>query len=447
MKVTLIMPAVGLKDGEGYVDSWKMEPLSMTVLAGLTPEDVAVNFYDDRLEDIPYEEKTDLVAINVETYTARRAYQIASRFRERGIPVILGGYHPTLMPEEAVKFADSILIGEAEDVWRGVVSDAKEKSLKKFYRAFQRPILNGTKTRRSILRGKKYIPLTLIESGRGCGFSCAFCSISSFYKQSYSYRPVEEIVKEVELVQKKKIFFVDDNITADFKRAKELFKALIPLKINWISQGSINMASDNELLTLMKKSGCLGLLTGFESLNKDNLAQMGKTWNVRCGEYETALRRFREIGIVIYGTFMFGYDNDDCDLIKRTLDFALKQKLFLAAFNHLVPFPGTPLYGQLQAQNRLLREQWWLDANYKFGDVAFRPKNFTPQELSDACMKARTDFYKLSSVLKRATDFQSNCRSLYMMASYFAYNLFSQKEIKNRQGLPLGEGLDARGVK
>jgi radical SAM superfamily enzyme YgiQ (UPF0313 family) len=248
-------------------------------------------------------------------------------------------------------------------------------------------------------------------------------------------------------VQKKAIFFVDDNITADFTRAKELFKALIPLKIHWISQGSINMASDSELLDLMKKSGCLGLLIGFESLHKDNLAQMGKTWNMRSGEYETAVRRFREIGIVIYGTFIFGYDNDDSDLIKQTVDFALKQKLFLAAFNHLVPFPGTPLYGQLQGQNRLLKEKWWLDENYKFGDVAFRPKNFTPQELSDACMKARAEFYKLSSVLRRATDFQSNCRSLSMMVRYFAYNMFSQKEIINRQGLPLAKGLDSGNVK
>lgn len=447
MKVTLIMPAVGQKDGQGYVDSWKMEPLSLLVLAGLTPEDIEINFYDDRLEVIPYDEKTDLVAINAETYTARRSYQIASHFRKRGIPVILGGYHPTLMPEEAAGFADSILIGEAEDMWREVVNDARRKSLKRFYRSYQRPILNGTKPKRSILRGKKYIPLALIESGRGCGFSCAFCSISSFYKQSYNYRPVEEIIKEIEIVQKKEIFFVDDNITADFGRAKELFKALIPLKIRWISQGSINMVSDSELLSLMKKSGCLGLLTGFESLNKDNLAQMGKSWNLHCGEYETALRKFREIGIVIYGTFIFGYDSDDGDLIKRSLDFTLRQKLFLAAFNHLVPFPGTPLYRQFQAQNRLLRDKWWLDENYKFGEVVFRPKNFTPQELSSACMKARMDFYKLSSVLRRATDFQSNCRSLISMARFFVYNMFSQNEISKRQGLPLAEGLDSGKVK
>jgi radical SAM superfamily enzyme YgiQ (UPF0313 family) len=441
------MPAVGQKQGEGYVDSWKMEPLSMAVLAGLTPDDIEVNFYDDRLEVIPYNEKTDLVAINVETYTARRSYQIAANFRQRGVPVILGGYHPTLMPEEAAQFADSVLIGEAEDVWREAINDTKSKSVKKFYRSVQRPILNGTKPRRNIFAGKRYIPITLIESGRGCGFSCAFCSVTSFYKHSYNSRPIEEIVKEIELTRKKDIFFVDDNITADFVHAKKLFRALIPLKINWISQGSINMATDEELLALMKKSGCLGLLIGFESLNEENLAQMGKSWNIRSGEYEIALRKFREIGIVIYGTFIFGYDGDTNDSIRKTLDFALNQKLFLAAFNHLVPFPGTPLYGQLESQKRLLTEKWWLDANYKFGDVAFRPKNFTPQGLSDACMKAREDFYKLSSVLRRATDFQNNCRNLSMAVKYFVYNLFSQREIRNRQGLPLAEGLDSGNVK
>jgi radical SAM superfamily enzyme YgiQ (UPF0313 family) len=157
------MPAVGQKQGEGYVDSWKMEPLSMAVLAGLTPDDIEVNFYDDRLEVIPYNEKTDLVAINVETYTARRSYQIAANFRQRGVPVILGGYHPTLMPEEAAQFADSVLIGEAEDVWREAINDTKSKSVKKFYRSVQRPILNGTKPRRNIFAGKRYIPITLIE--------------------------------------------------------------------------------------------------------------------------------------------------------------------------------------------------------------------------------------------------------------------------------------------
>ena len=141
------------------------------------------------------------------------------------------------------------------------------------------------------------------------------------------------------------------------------------------------------------------------------------------------------------------YDGDTNDSIRKTLDFAINQKLFLAAFNHLVPFPWTPLYGQLESQKRLLTEKWWLDANYKFGDVAFRPKNFTPQGLSDACMKAREDFYKLSSVLRRATDFQNNCRNLSMAVKYFVYNLFSQREIRNRQGLPLAEGLDSGNVK
>jgi len=441
------MPAVGQKKGEGYIDSWKMEPLAFAVLAGLTPEGVDVNFYDDRLEAVPYDEKTDLVAINVETYTARRAYQIAGYFRERKIPVIFGGYHSALAEEEAVAFSDSILIGEAEDIWPQIIKDAKSKSLKKVYRAIRRPVLNGIMPKRDIFGRKKYIPITLVESGRGCGFGCSFCSISSFYNRTYNYRPSRDVIKEIETLGKKTIFFVDDNIIADFKRAKELFRALIPLKINWISQGSINMAGDEELLMLMRKSGCLGLLVGFESLNDDNLAQMGKTWNKKFGEYELALKKFRETGIVVYATFIFGYDGDDVDSIRRTLEFSLKQKLFLAAFNHLVPFPGTALYSQLKAQGRLLFDKWWLDANYRFGDVAFKPMRMNPQELSEECMKARVNFYSFASVLKRATDFQSNSRDLSIASKFFIYNEFSKRETKRRQGLPLGEGLDSGAAK
>ncbi len=443
MKVTLIMPAVGQKHGESYVDSWKMEPLSMAVLAGLTPDDVEVSFYDDRLESIPYDEKTDLIAINVETYTARRSYYIAQRFRERGIPVVLGGYHPTLAFDDALECADAIVIGEAENVWCQILEDAKRKTLKKIYQSHQRSLLSGAKAKRSIFQNKRYTPLALIESGRGCSFSCSFCSIASFFRQVYSYRPAAEVVKEIEAIGKKEIFFVDDNITADFKRAKELFRELIPLKIRWISQGSINMATDHELLSLMKKSGCLGLLIGLESLDKSNLIQMKKSWNAGCGEYEMALRKFREVGIAVYGTFIFGYDGDSKDSIVRTLDFAVRQKLFLAAFNHLTPFPGTLLYKELQDEGRLLHDKWWLSKDYRFGEVVFRPKNIEPDELAKQCLKARNEFYGISSVLKRATNFEGNCNSLSMFARYFALNLFSLEEVNKRQGLPLGDGLDA----
>jgi radical SAM superfamily enzyme YgiQ (UPF0313 family) len=441
VKVTFIMPAVGKRERD-YIDSWKMEPLALATLASFTPESIQVNFFDDRLEDINYEEGGDLIAINVETYTAKRAYDISSEFRKKGRQVVLGGFHPTLMPEEAISYADAVVVGEADEVWSQVLLDARQRKLKGIYRSDKRPLLHNIKPRRDIFRDKKYLPISLVETGRGCSFACNFCSISSFFRHSYIPRPIAEIVAEVASLKRKNIFLVDDNIGADFSRAKELFKALKPLKISWFSQGSINMADDVELLQLMKESGCLGLLIGFESLHKQNLLQMNKGWNKGRDNYREALKRFRDYGLVVYATFIFGYDGDTMNSFNEALEFALEQRFFLAAFNHLVPFPGTPLYDKLKNENRLLYDAWWLESNYHFGDVAFYPNQMKPEELSNACMKAREKFYSLASVITRFFDFKSNCGNIYNAFQFLSLNLFSKQEIKKRQGLPLGERLN-----
>lgn len=439
MKLTLIMPGVGRKEGDTYIDSWRMEPLVLAVLGGLTPPDVEVKAIDDRIEPIPYDEDTDLAAITVEAYTARRAYQIASEFRKRGVPVVLGGYHPTLMPEESIQYADSVVIGEAEGVWEQLISDARNNKLKRFYKSDNRPLLTGIKPRRDLFEGKSYMPLALVESARGCKFSCDFCSISAFYKSTHNWIPVKEVAKEVELLGRKNIFFVDDNITSNRERAKELFRELIPLKIRWISQADITIADDDELLTLMEKSGCVSLLIGFESLNADNLSQMGKSWNTSIG-YESRLRKIREHRFKIYATFVFGYDNDNDDAFERTLEFSLKHKFFLAAFNHLMPFPGTSLYNFLAKENRLLYKKWWLDSGYHFGDIVFKPKQMTPEELSFKCIETKRRFYKYSSILRRFDIREYN--EPFFIGVFFWLNFLLRKEVSKKQGIPIGEGLD-----
>lgn len=199
MKITLVMPGVGRKPGEAYVNSWKMEPLALAVLAALTPEDIEVRFVDDRLEPVPYDEATDAVAINVETYTARRAYAIAARFRQRGVPVILGGYHPTLVPDEALLHAESIVEGEAEAVWSQLVEDLRVGRLRKRYRAEARTAVASIRPRRSLFAGKRYLPVTLVEAGRGCRFACEFCSVAQFYRHTLVARPVDDVLAEIEM--------------------------------------------------------------------------------------------------------------------------------------------------------------------------------------------------------------------------------------------------------
>jgi radical SAM superfamily enzyme YgiQ (UPF0313 family) len=384
------------------------------------------------------------VAINIEAYSALRAYGIAARFRERGIPVVFGGYQATLMPEEAAHYGDAVVIGEAEGLWPLVIADAKRNALQKFYRALERPAFGVVIPRRDILRGKAYTPITLVETSRGCPYNCNFCSIKTFYNRTYGFRTPASIAREIEILGARSVFFVDDNIAADRGRALELFQALQPLGIQWVSQFSINMASDAGLLKAMYQSGCRGVLIGFESLERENLGQMGKSWNLRI-QYEEPLQKLRDQGLCIYATFLFGYDHDDESVFDKTVDFAVKNKFFLAAFNHLLPFPGTDIHRQLTREGRMLNTRWWLDQTYQFGSIPFRPKRLTPAALEYACIKARSDFYSVPSIIRRGLDFKTNSGSALLASVFFAQNILARREVKERWGLPLAQNLDTPG--
>jgi radical SAM superfamily enzyme YgiQ (UPF0313 family) len=439
MKVTFILPCVGKREGTEYPQSWLMEPLAIAQLAALTPAAWDREFYDDRLEDIPYDAPTDMVAISVETFTARRAYQIGERFRRRGIPVVMGGFHPSLTPDDAAGHADALVIGEAEDVWSHVLADVAEGNLQRRYEAARRPELSGTTPDRAIYAGKRYVDLALVETGRGCCFACDFCSIAAFFRHSYAARPVGDVMREVRGLRRRNIFFVDDNLAVDRARSLELFRALAPLRIRWAGQVSVHVAGDDELLDAMRRSGCMGVLIGFESLTPDSAAVRGK--GIRGDpqdSYESAMAQFARHRLAVYGTFVFGYDTDTRASIEESKEFALRHRLFFAAFNHLVPFPGTPLYRRLHAEQRLIRDDWWLAADYRFGDLAFRPARLTRAELADACLQARRSFYSWPHILKRAMHTRCNCRNAFMTSLFLTSNVMSKSEVDRRQGLPLG---------
>lgn len=441
MRVTLVYPSVGRKENTPYVRAWQMQPLSMAVLAGLTPADVEVRFYDDRMEDIPFDEPTDLVALSVETFTALRAYKIARQYRARGVPVIMGGYHVTLVPDEAKSEADAIILGDAEPVWEQVLDDARHHRLLPLYEGRSRRVLGGVRTRREIFDGKKYQNLTLVEFARGCNFRCDFCSITAFHAANQNHRPAREVVAEMAATGSSRFFIVDDNIVSQPQKARELCRELIPLGIHWVGQASIHIAQDDELLGLMVKSGCKGVLIGMESLDPTNLRDMGKSWNLAGGDYADSLRRFRDHGLIVYGTFIFGYDNDNRDLVRRSVAFAIEHRLFLAAFNHLIPFPGTPLYKRFEADGRLLKPKWWLDPDGRVGDVTFQPRKMSPDELEDACLEARRDFYSWSSIGKRVLDTRANVKTWMMLGVFLGLNVSAHFDIDRRQGLRLGAGL------
>ncbi|HLA06597.1 MAG TPA: radical SAM protein [Anaerolineales bacterium] len=439
MRLTLIHPCIGRRKDQPYIRLWQMEPLPPAAIAGLTPQGVGIKFYDDRMERIPYDEPTDLVAISVETYTAKRAYQIASEYRKRGIPVVMGGFHATLCPEEVSQYADSVVIGEAETLWETVLQDATRNTLQTYYRAESRPSLANMRPDRSIYTGKNYLPIGLVEAGRGCHFVCDFCAVQTVFSHTQTRRPAGDIFTEIESLREKPlIFFVDDNITSNMAQAKEFFKELKKLKIKWVSQASINAAHDEEFLHIIKESGCQGMLIGFESLNPDNLKKMNKGFNTMQGGYEKALAILRKHNIRLYITFVFGYDEDTQSSFKQTVNFALRHKFYIAAFNHLTPFPGTPLYKRLEEEGRLLFEKWWLDARYSYNMIPFQPAHITPDQLQRGCVEARAEFYNWNNIWKRSLD-PVNRSSAAMWWQFYGINAMFRREVRQRDYYPLGD--------
>jgi len=440
MNLTIIHPSIGKHKGQkDYIRTWQMEPLGAATISSLTPEEHRISFFDDRVEQINYDHPTDLVAISIETYTAKRAYQIASEYRKRNIPVVMGGFHASLCPEEVSQYAESVIVGEAEANWHEVIKDAEIKTLKPYYHSLTRPSLESLMPDRSIFEGKNYVPISLVEASRGCEFQCEFCAIQSVFNNSQTRRPHQNVIDELEKIGSKKlIFFVDDNITSNLKAAKEFLRELIPYNYKWVSQMSINAAHDEEFLDLLYRAGCQAVLIGFESLNPENLRKMNKGFNMMGGGYEKALANLRKYNIRLYITFVFGYDGDTSESFSESVDFALRHKFYIAAFNHLTPFPGTPLYERLEKQNRLLYDQWWLDSTYSYNKIPFQPLNFEPEELENGCVQARADFYTMKSIWDRGLD-KVNNKGAYMWMQYYLINFGIRREIFSRDHLPLGD--------
>lgn len=428
-----------------YFDEGRMEPLQLGLLAAMCPPDVDVQLVDDRCETIPFDAPTDLVAMTVEVFTAKRAYEICAEYRKRGIPVILGGFHPSLIPEEARLHADSIVIGDAEPVWQNVLLDFKAGQLRPQYHGCTQAVQAGILPRRELFRGKGYLPLTLVQFGRGCRYDCEFCAIRAYFHQHYTSRSIDEVVREIEAQDRTLVFFVDDNVVADPATAKQLFRRLIPLRIHWVSQGSVDMTRDLELMDLMVASGCLGNVIGFESIHPDALQNMHKTPNLPdFDRYAKAIRILKQYGLQTWAAFTLGGDQDTRQSLRDTLAFALHHKFTFAAFSVLMPYPGTPLYQRLEAEDRLLYGgKWWLHPDYRFNYAAFKPRHMTPEELTETAFELRTRWNSTASILRRFFDLKTNLRTFHKMAVYWMYNPLFRKETFKKQGMYLGRARGA----
>ena len=450
MKITFLRPNIGRLEKGPYIDEGRMEPLTLGVLAAYTPRDVECVLYDDRMEDIPFDEPTDLAAISVEIYNARRAYEIAAEYRKRGVPVVMGGFQPTLVPDECMQHADTIVTGDAEIIWPEVVNDARNGNLKRTYvGSTDYPQPRGFLPRRDLFEGKGYLPISLIQYGRGCRFACDFCAISTYFDRKQCVRPIQDVVAEIEDQDRKFVFFVDDNLVSNHESAKELLRALIPLKIRWVSQGSIDMTEDPELMELIEASGCQGFVIGFESVQPSSVRGMRKACNLSkkfsgWDRYARQVEILRKHHLQTWAAFTLGHDTDTVESIAETLQFAEEHKFCFAAFNILMPYPSTPLYARLESEGRLLwGGKWWLHPEYRFNHAAFVPKNMTPGELTEAVFKCRKRWNSVPSILTRVWDFQTHLNSPYRLGTYFVYNKLFASEAMTKHGMYFGKHEDS----
>ena len=429
MRIAVVRPAMAARHSRDA-----LQPLVFALLKALTPPGIDVSFHDGLVERLPDDFAADVVALSVETFAARSAYAIADRARARGVRVVMGGYHPSALPDEAAAHADAVVVGDAEDTWPRVVADLAAGRLRPRYASPNDAplVVQGDDT---AFDRHRYPPLGLVQFSRGCRYSCEFCSIHAFYGAHVRTRPLDLVLDDVRRRPERHLFFVDDNLFADRERARLLFEALVGSGKRWACQISMDVADDPDLLRLMRRAGCFLVLMGFESLEAANLQQMGKGANLHAS-YARVLARVREAGLMVYGTFVVGYDHDTPATAPALVDFATRQGFSVANFNPLMPMPATRLYDRLDAEGRLLHDRWWLDPGFRYGDAMLRPLGLTPDELTAGCRDARRAFYAAGSIARRALAPVN--RRPANLPLHLAVNLVSRHEIAAKQGSALG---------
>lgn len=368
---------------------------SLSVAASM-PRDVETRIIDENVQPIDFDTDADLIGISFMTFNAPRAYEIAARFRERGKTVIAGGYHPTFLPEEAIQHADAVCVGEAEYNVPRMIEDFRAGRLQLFYRSDLVDLADLRVPDRELLPRRRYLTPNVLQATRGCPYRCKFCSIAAFHRYRIRTRPVEAVIDELRTLGRH-VVFMDDNIVGDREYALQLFENMIPLRKRWFSQCGIHIADDPELLQVAVRSGCGGLFVGLESLSQRTLSQWTKGPN-RSGEYVRQIRRLHDSGIAVYAGFVFGADEDTADVFRQTLDFLTEADVDALQATRLTPFPGTPLFREMDRAGRILDRDW---SHYDFAHVVYEPLQMSREDLDLGVAWISRQFYSRRRVARR----------------------------------------------
>ncbi|MFW9824366.1 MAG: B12-binding domain-containing radical SAM protein [Candidatus Thorarchaeota archaeon] len=421
MKILFVSPA---PKGKKRHKNLHIPQLSLPILAGLTPPEHEIEIIEEPWDKINFDKKYDLVGITTMTATAPRAYEISAMFRERGIKTILGGIHPTTLPDESIRYANSVVIGEAENIWSTVIKDFQKNDLRKFYKG-EFPLLeNSVLPRRDLIRRKAgAINLAPVETTRGCPYNCDFCSVTKLFGSRPRHKPIKEVIEDIATIKEKNLIFLDDNITANKQYARELFKELKYMDKTWVGQSSINVVKDRELLKLAAESGCCAFFVGLESVSAKGINRYHKNLESK-EEIKEAIKIFQDAGILIYASLIFGFDNDDPAVFEQTVEFLIESKVAFVQLVLLTPFPGTKIFNDLQKDGRIFSYDW---SKYDNLNLVFEPLGMNTDQVLRGFHWARRKFYAFPSIIKR---FWANKRYPIF---YSSLNLGSRHHTRNRK--------------
>ena len=422
MKILLISPERKRKKEEAFL--FRLSFLNLPYLAAVTPPDIEVKIIDEAFEEVNFDEKLDLVGLTAQTPVAPRAYQIAAEFKKRGVPVVMGGVHASMLPEEALQHVDAVLVGEAEEVWPDLIEDLRKGQLKRIYQG--NGFVDSSKLplpRRELLNKKFYFPLKLLETTRGCPHRCDFCGVSKFFGFRYRNRPISEIERELEtlfkegqvmnpvlrkilslfskdlpyFLKRRLLYIIDSDVASNKRFCLELLSLLKEFDLRWWGHAPVSVAFDQKLLKGLSQSGCIALNIGFESFSTKNLQTMGKGFN-QPSRYAEAVKRIHDQGIGIMGTFIVGLDDDDPGVFQRIIDFCINEKLDWALTFIMSPYPGTDSFKRLEKEGRIFCRDW---EKYDSLNAVYQPLLMSPEELEKGMRRIWKEVFSLNSIYKR----------------------------------------------